>query len=184
MCVWTLLCVTPPALIYKTQPLFIEVLHNSALLSPLHTYAAMRVCLNFLAWLISHSTMFFSHNKLANNIFSLAFQQSEQVFLSNWSHCLPSILAHAWVSLSKYQMGASRVEEEKREWNTFLDLWTRASYTLHSWTKRVLLVNMSLWCNGTYNLLLCHLDNLWLEDLCNGCVICSNISWNQTSHCG
>jgi hypothetical protein len=87
MCVWTLLCVTPPALIYKTQPLFIEVLHNSALLSPLHTYAAMRVCLNFLAWLISHSTMFFSHNKLAwlfskaNKSFSLTDLIASLLFL-------------------------------------------------------------------------------------------------------
>ena len=35
-------------------------------------------------------------------------------------------------------------------------------------------------CYGTYSLLCNHLDNLWLEDLSNNHVICSNSSSNQT----
>lgn len=39
---------------------------------------------------------------------------------------------------------------------------------------------MPVRCYGTYSLLCRHMDNLWLEDLSNDHVICSNSSRNQT----
>lgn len=50
----------------------------------------------------------------------------------------------------------------------------------HQWI--LLIISTPAFCNGTYILLHCRLNELWLRNLYNGHIICLNKYWNQTRY--